>query len=88
MQTILYRCCNFPVIEEDILEQAVRGKIRIKWFVGDRDTGFSLRLTPSELEAYEEAKRKHFVVCGWKRKEKFGGLSGAYFHWCEARGEP
>jgi hypothetical protein len=79
-----------PRLDLKVVEQAVRGKIKIKWFVGNRDMGLNLRLSPPELAAYEEAKRNRFVV--WNRKGKgkgkIGGPANAYFHWCEAQGEP
>ena len=77
-----------PMVVREIVERAGRGKIKVKWMVGNQETGFAFLLTPSELKAYEEAKRKHFVVCGWKRKEKPDRLAEAYFRWCVVNGEP
>jgi hypothetical protein len=79
-----------PMLDLEVVEQAVRGKIKVKWFVNNRDKGRNFRLRPLELAAYEEAKRNRFVVykregCGWGWGD---GQVGAYYYWCRALGEP
>ncbi len=90
MKTIVYRGCRLPMLDLETVEQAIRGEIQVKWFVGNRDKGRNFRLRPLERAAYEEAKRNRFVVyqregCGWGRGD---GQVGAYYYWCRALGEP
>ncbi len=62
-----------PMLDLEVVEQAVRGEIKVKWFVNNRDKGRVFRLRPLELTAYEEAKRNRFVVY---QREGCGGDPG------------
>ena len=69
-----------PSIPLEELNQAITGKVLIKW----NGQPMCLRLTKSERSTFEDAKEKHYLI---QRSTKRNNLTSAYWHWCEAVSE-